>query len=381
MIIAADENITFWEETFSRQGTTKAYSAKELSPDNLKEAEALLVRSVTKVNRDLLEGTAVKFVGTATTGTDNIDEKYLKKRGIALASAPGSNSNAVAEYIVAVLLSLAPRKNFSLRGKTIGIIGVGNVGSKVVQKCQALGMKTLLNDPPLVRKTKDKKYLPLKALFVSDVITLHVPLTYYGRDATFHMVDEKFLSQMKNGAILINSSRGNVVDESALLKTLKKKKLDSVVLDVWENEPNINIELLQHVDIATPHIAGYSLEGKVQATTMLYQALGHFFNKEDNWSPISLLPPPEKGVIKIDCSSNCEEEIIAQVVKETYNPEADNSRLRKILSLPQNERGKFFSGLRKNYPSRREFYNFKLQLKNCPVTLDQKLAGLGFLLK
>ncbi|MCK4308142.1 4-phosphoerythronate dehydrogenase [candidate division WOR-3 bacterium] len=376
--IVGDENIAFLKETFSRLGEVTALPSHQITNKNIKDAEVLLVRSPTRVDQELLKESSVKFAGTATIGTDHIDTEYLEKRGIILASAPGVNSNAVAEYLVACLLVLAKRKKFTLQGKTIAVIGVGNIGSKVVKKCRALGMIPLLNDPPHRRKTKAKKYLPLEALFESDIITLHTPLTYKGRDATYHMVDKKFLSKMKQGAILINTSRGEVIDELALLNSIEKLK--ALVLDVWENEPNINIELLKKVELGTPHIAGYSIEGKIQATAMLYKALCKFLNKEDKWSPTSknLLPLSKKKLIEVDCSCK-RKEIMGKVVNEIYDVEDDDYRLRKIIELPLSEGGKYFDELRKSYKLRREFHNVTLILKNCSPELMQKFKGLGFL--
>jgi len=378
MKIIADENIPFAKESFSRLGEVMTYPGREISPANSADAEVLLVRSVIKVNQELLQGTSVKFVGTATIGTDHIDEDYLKKQGITFAYAPGSNANSVAEYIVAALLTLAKRKNFVLKGKSVGIVGVGNVGSRVEKKCQALGMKILLNDPPLARKTKDKKYLSLEAILSADIVTLHVPLTCEGEDVTYHLANENFFSQMKPNSTFINSSRGAVVDEAALLNTIQDQKLNSVVLDVWENEPQINTELLEKVDLATPHIAGYSFDGKVNGTAMLYEALLRFLGREGKWSPRELLPPPEKEVLTIEGKGKSEEEILREAVKQIYPIEEDDENLRKVFDLPPAEKGKHFDNLRKNYPIRREFPNTKIICQNCSKSLQEKIKGLGF---
>ena len=378
MKIIADENIPFVAESFSRLGEVQTLPGREISSAHLEDADVLLIRSVTKVNQKLLQGSRVKFVGTATIGTDHIDEDYLQKEGIAFAYAPGSNANSVAEYIVAALLTLARRKKFVLQGKSIGIVGVGNVGSQVVKKCQALGMKFLLNDPPLARKTREKRYLPLETLFAADIITLHVPLNYEGEDATYHLANEKFFSQMKESSIFINSSRGAVVNEAALLNAIYCKRITSVVLDVWENEPLINTQLLEQVDLGTPHIAGYSFDGKVKGTAMLYAALGRFLGREDSWSPLELLPAPEKEVLTIDGEGKREEAILEETIRQIYSTEDDDENLRKILSLIPEKRGKHFDHIRKNYPVRREFLNTKIICKNCSLSLQQKLKGLGF---
>ncbi len=377
MKIIGDENIALLKETFSRLGEVIALPSHQITTENIKDAEVLLIRSVTKIDKELLRETSIKFVGTATIGIDHIDTNYLKKAGITLASAPGANSNAVAEYIVTCLLFLAKRKKITLRDKTIGIIGVGNIGSKVAKKCQALGMKPLLNDPPLQRKTKNKKYLPLEKLFKADIITLHTSLTYEGQDATYHLAVKEFFSKIKQGTILINTSRGNVIDELALLESIEKLK--ALVLDVWVNESNINMELLKKVELGTPHIAGYSMEGKVNATSMLYKALLKFVNKKDEWVPTSLLLPSKKIKVCDTFSQNDDEETIEKIVNKIYDLERDDSNLRKILNLKLNERSKYFEELRNNYKLRREFCDTKLLFENCGNGLLQKLKKLGFL--
>lgn len=369
MKIIADKNIVFLKETFSKLSEVIALPSEQITPRTIKDADVLLVRSVTKVNEKLLKGSKVKFVGTATIGTDHIDTSYLKKAGIKLISAPGSNSNAVAEYVISCLLALAQKHNFHLSKQTIGIIGVGNIGNKVEIKCKALGMKVLLNDPPLKRKLKlgarapiypGDRYLPVSALCNADIITLHTPLTYKGRDATYHMVDNKFLSGIKDGTILINTSRGEVIDETALLKHIGRFK--AVALDVWENEPDINIELLKKVSMGTPHIAGYSLEGKINATVMLYEELCRFLNRRDivRNVPLPLSPTaqtlfaPIKGATTISKQKHGNKDPLRSVLSKVYDIEADEHRLRKIITLPQRDRGQYFESLRANYKFRQE---------------------------
>jgi len=375
--ISADKEIPFIKRVFGRLGKIETFTASRLSPKKIYNADILLVRSVTKINETLLKGSKIKFVGSATSGIDHIDRKYLRKMGIKLAYAPGSNANSVAEYVIACLFSLARRKGFSLAGKTIGVIGVGNVGKKVVEKCGALGMSPLLNDPPLARRTGNKKYLPLNKLFNADIITLHVPLTYRGRDATYHLANEKIFEQLKDNVIFVNTSRGATIDEKALIKFIRTGKFRAVVLDVWEEEPNINIELSKLVDIGTPHIAGYSLDGKAKATVMLYKALCKFFKKADTFSPMLLLPPGNK-IIEVDYVPGNDEKIIGEIIKGIYNPEIDDNNLRNIIELSENRRGNYFELLRRCYPIRREFYNTKLVLKNAPIDFEEKLRKLRF---
>ena len=284
MKIVADENIPFVEQIFGRLGEVATYAGREIDSSSVKEANILLLRSVTRVDENLLGGSKVRFVGTATIGCDHVDIDYLKKQGIAFSSAAGSNANSVAEYIVAALLILARRHAFSLSGKTIGVVGVGNVGSRVVEKAGILNMNTLQNDPPLARKTHSAHFRPLEELLQeSDILTLHVPLTYEGQDATCHLANNSLFQKLKSDSFLINTSRGAVVDNQALLMALKEGKLAGAVLDVWEGEPEISEELLTAVELGTPHIAGYSLDGKTNATLLIYQATCNFLNVSCEW--------------------------------------------------------------------------------------------------
>jgi erythronate-4-phosphate dehydrogenase len=376
--IAADENIPFVKECFSSLGEVELYSGREISSKAAGEADVLLVRSVTKVGKDLLEGSAVKFVGTATIGTEHVDCNYLKSRGIGFASAPGSNANSVAEYVAAALLAVARKYKMELAGKSIGIAGVGNVGGRVEAKAKALGMEVLLNDPPLQRQTGDSKYLPLEELYGCDFITLHTPLTFEGIDKTFHLANADFFNSLKEGAGFINTSRGGVVDTQALKNAMESGKLGSVVLDVWENEPNIDNELLRKVDLSTPHIAGYSLDGKVEGMMMIYRAVCDYFNLPVERRIEDFLPVPELSMVEVNPDLGSEEELLHDTVQQVYVINRDDFNTREILLVPEEERGRFFDDLRKNYPVRREFQNTEVVLAGQNEKLRGKLAGLGF---
>jgi len=380
MRIIADENIPLVKEAFGRIGDVETMPGRDISRGNIRDADVLLVRSITKVDRDLLEGASVKFVATATIGMDHIDREYLAKRGIGFASAPGSNANSVAEYIIAALLVLAERYDLSLDGMRIGIVGVGNVGSRLQKKTEALGMKTILNDPPLFRRTRDEKYRPVDEIFSADFVTLHVPLTFKGDDRTFHLADVGFFNQMKSDAFFINSSRGAVMDTKALLSALHESKIGGAVLDVWENEPHIDPELLELVEIGTPHIAGYSLDGKVNGTAMIFEAACKFFDIDEGWDYPAEMPAAPVERIEVDCKG-ADEKIILDTVRKVYDIEEDDRRLSGMVSRKESERGIFFDALRKNYPVRREFFNTKLILKNCSEELKRKFEGLGFVIQ
>ena len=371
MRIVVDENIPFGREAFGRLGNVVTLHGRKMDAAAVRDADLLIVRSITKVNRELLEGSRVRFVGTCTIGTDHVDELYLRERGSAFASAPGCNANSVAEYVVAALLVLAKRGGYRLEGKTIGVIGVGNVGSKVVVKCEALGMSVLQNDPPLARANpNDKRFLPLEPLMNADFITLHVPLVKEGPDRTKHLADAVFLKRMKPGAVLLNSSRGAVVDNKAIDRT--------IVLDVWEHEPNINVSFFDRVALGTPHIAGYSYDGKVNGTTMIYQAVCKMLGRKPDWNATPLLPPSPHTCLTLNATGRADEDVLREAVLTVYNIEADDRRLRAIAGLPAGERGAYFDRLRKEYPQRREFHNTTVTITGGSPVLCAKLAGIGF---
>jgi len=376
--IIADENIPFIKDCFSSIGQVTLSSGRDINADLASDADVLLVRSITKIDQSLLEKSRVKFVATATIGTEHIDTKYLRESGIGFAYAPGSNANSVAEYVIAALLALAKKHKFELDGKSIGIIGVGNVGSKVAQKAAALGMNVLLNDPPLQRQSGSEKYLPLHRLFDCDFISLHTPLTFEGQDKTFHLADDGFFSSLKDGAFFINTARGGCCDTQALKGALRSKHLGGAVIDVWEDEPNIDAELILKADLATPHIAGYSFDGKVAGVSMIYNATCEHFGIEPKYKAGDFLPAPELALITIDETADNEQTIIHDTVQQLYTINRDDFNTREILIVPPDERGQFFDDLRKNYPVRREFANTKLTFNDPACRLAEKLNALGF---
>ncbi|MEW6359483.1 MAG: 4-phosphoerythronate dehydrogenase PdxB [Planctomycetota bacterium] len=378
MRIIVDENVPYGAEAFGTLGDVVRCAGRSVTSEAVRDADALIVRSITKVNETLLAGSKVRFVGTCTIGTDHVDEAYLRKRKIGFASAPGSNANSVAEYIAAALLVLARRGGYRLEGKTIGVVGVGNVGSQVVRKAEALGMRVIQNDPPLQRATGEARFRPIEELFDADFITVHVPLTKGGPDATHHLVNEQFLSNMKRGSVLLNSSRGSVADGEALGKALDRGHLFAVLLDVWQGEPNIDVELLKKVAIGTPHIAGYSFDGKVLGTRMIYRALCKFLGVPADWDPAPLLPEPEHPLLKIDAAGRDDEDVLREAVLTVYDIERDDADLRKIADLPPDQRGPYFDRLRKNYPQRREFPNTKVALTGQRLKAAKSLIALGF---
>ncbi|NOZ24333.1 MAG: 4-phosphoerythronate dehydrogenase PdxB [Planctomycetes bacterium] len=378
MKIIVDENIPYGLEAFGTLGAVERCAGREMCAGFVRDADALIVRSVTKVNEELLTGSRVRFVGTCTIGTDHVDLDYLREHEIGFSSAPGSNANSVGEYITAALLVLARRGGCRLEGKTIGVVGVGNVGTKVVQKAETLGMRVLLNDPPRQRETGEERFRPIEELFDTDFITVHVPLTKEGPDATYHLVDEHFLSSMKPGSVLLNSSRGPVADGGAVGRALDSGHLSAVLLDVWEGEPDIDVALLEKVAIGTPHIAGYSFDGKVLGTQMIYQALCQHLGVPTDWDPAPLLPEPEHPVLEIDAKGRDDEDVLRQAVLTVYDIEQDDADLRKMINLPSAERVAHFDSLRKNYPRRREFPKTRIALTGGEEKIGATLAALGF---
>ncbi|MGA9120210.1 MAG: 4-phosphoerythronate dehydrogenase, partial [Bacteroidota bacterium] len=340
---------------FSTLGHVEAVDTSEFTRERVREADALIVRSEVKVGRTLLEGSRVQFVGTTTIGTDHLELGWLESRGIQVASAPGCNANSVREYLLAALLVLGERHDLQLRGMTLGIVGVGNIGSRVRKLAAALGMNVLLNDPPLARLTGDPAYRPLEEVLDADIITLHVPLKKTGEDPTFHLIDEHTIRKMRRDAILINTSRGPIVANETLRHVLKEGKLRAAVLDVWEGEPEIDAALLELTDLGTPHIAGYSLDGKTNAVQMVYDAVCSSMNVAPSWRMnAGKLPSPQVSEISFS-SKRIGERELGEIVKQCYDIHFDDTSLRRILTVPGEARRAYFQKLRTGYRVRREF--------------------------
>lgn len=365
MVCVADENIPYVEDAFSVFGKVRLVSGRNLTSGYLKDADILLVRSVTRVDEDLLRDTKVKFVASATIGIDHIDHTFLKNNNIGFSYAPGSNADSVAEYILAALAFLSRKNGKKFSDMTLGIIGVGNIGSRVFKNALTLGMKTVLCDPPKERTTHCSLYRPLEeVLETADILSLHVPLENDGEDATRNMVNRTFLEKMKPGTILINTSRGGIVDEQSLLAM--RHKLGGLVLDVWQGEPAINTVLVKMAIIATPHIAGYSCDGKIRGTVALYKAANAFFYQDPQWQLSESVFCDKKGVVDLTES----ETTIADAILSAYPIDNDDTAFRKIISMDERRRLEYFDELRKNYPKRYEFPHFTINKNNAdPVTL------------
>jgi len=369
--IVADNKIPFLEGALERVAKVEYLPGAEITRSHLLNADALITRTRTKCNRELLEGTAIRFIASATIGYDHIDTDYCKEKGIEWTNAPGCNSSSVEQYIVSTLLWLAMQRRFDLRTMCLGVIGVGNVGRKVASAARALGMRVLLNDPPRERAEGGAEFVSLEELKEqSDIISLHVPLNKEGLDKTYHLVNRDFLTQLKTGVILINSSRGAVVDEEALLEGIQNENLSEVILDVFENEPGIDRDLLEALTLATPHIAGYSLDGKANGTTMSVQAISRFFKLGlDDWSPVGM-PVPEISEILADASENDLSELLWDIYAQTYDVSSDDQRLK---SAPES-----FENLRGEYPFRREPVAYAVRLFQGYPEIREVLENLRF---
>jgi erythronate-4-phosphate dehydrogenase len=363
-VVLADENIPFAREAFGTLGEVRLKHGRQIAHADLADVDLLMVRSITRVDAALLAGTRVRFVGTATSGSDHVEAADLERLGIAFHAALGCNAKAVAEYMAAAWLTLAKLRGESLAGRRVGVVGVGHVGSLVVEKAQALGLEPVLNDPPRARETGSDRYRPLHDLLDCDIVTCHTPLTCDGPDPTYRLIGEAFFSRLKPGAWFCNAGRGEVVHEDALHRALDGKRLDAVVLDVWDHEPEIDGRLLARVDIGTPHIAGYSLEGKLNGTAMVYRAACAFLGVEPAWNAGSAAPPrppglPLPGFGEGDSTlRHLDREgiaALADAVTAFYPILRDDEALRKTVGMSAAERGKAFDLLRKTYPVRREF--------------------------
>lgn len=369
MKLVVDENIEFGAEAFSGFGEVELMHGRKITNQSLKDCDALIVRSITRVDEKLLNGTPVKFVSTATIGTDHLDSNYLESRNIKYASAPGCNSFAVAEYVLTAISLFAHQSNFEFANKSLGVVGYGNIGKKITRFAKSIGMKVLVNDPPLEREGYDYNFSSLKEILACDFITLHVPMNKSGGDKTFHLFDSENINSLKPGTVLINSSRGGVVDNSALLDRLGKYNDITAVLDVWENEPKISGELLEKVYLGTPHIAGYSLEGKVNGTKMIYDELCKFTDKNPRWKP--QLPEADNSLISIQ-QKLTEADLLFDITNKIYAIEKDSDSLKKLSSMDLQKRGENFDLLRKTYQLRREFNNYTI----APENLSEKQINL-----
>lgn len=360
MKILVDENIPAAQACFGQLGEVVRMPGRHLAAADVRDADALIVRSITRVTPALLSGSKVRFVGTATIGVDHIDLDYLRSSGIAFASAPGCNAQSVAEYVMTALLELEASRGLNLRAKSVGIFGLGNVGSRLKTLCEAFGLQVLACDPPLQAQGVGG-LVSADEVWQADIVSFHVPLLKGGFHPTYHLANEQRLRTLKPDAVLINTARGDVVDNCALSRVLQDRPDLSVVLDVWENEPLIDVDLACQVNIATPHIAGYSHDGKVRGTWMIYRALCEFLQLPVTVSEAELIPASLQRVLDLQAMPNPAALTARDLVRQTYPILEDDQALRASLLQGPEQRALAFDGLRKHYPVRREFASVLLQ--------------------
>jgi erythronate-4-phosphate dehydrogenase len=376
MRILADENIPLVREIFGTSFEIRTMAGRDIKRSSLDGFDTLLVRSVTKVDQTLLEGTSISFVGTATTGTDHIDKQWLQENRIAFADAAGSNAESVVNYIFAVLLRFAVEKSISLTGKRIGIIGVGRIGSRIAEIARAIGMEPLLNDPPREDSGELEDWVSLEDALEAHFITLHTPLEREGPYRTWHLIDAQKLELIPNKSLLINAARGPVVDNLALLEAQISGQPFSFALDTWENEPAIDPELCRRAFHASPHTAGYSYDGKIKGTLMLYKALNDHLGKGTDSIPVV---KEDFFPLVMDNRNLSHEETLWKAISTTHPFLDEHRKMALLCECPTSqERGIRFDQMRKEYPKRLEFHHFKVSLSMPDLSLQKKLEALGF---
>ena len=376
MLIVADENIPLLDAFFQGFGEIRRVPGRSIDRATVEQADVLLVRSVTNVNRALLDGSKVRFVGTCTIGTDHLDLDYFNRAGIQWSSAPGCNARGVVDYVLGSLQTLAEIEGADLNQRTYGVVGAGEVGGRLVKVLKGLGWNVLVCDPPR-QIAEDGDYVSLEQIIEQcDVISLHTPLTKSGNGSTWHLLDRDRLNRLKPGAWLINASRGPVVDNAALRDVLLEREDLQAVLDVWEGEPEVDVDLADLCVLATPHIAGYSLDGKQRGTAQIYQALCAHLGQEPAIELSDLLPPPWLAEVHLNASTD-PAWALATLCRSVYDPRRDDADFRRSLVGTVDEQRKAFDLLRKHYPERREIDGLKVRIHGQSALLSGIVEALG----
>ena len=376
MRLLADENIPLLEPFFANFGEIRRLPGRAIDRAAVMDADALLVRSVTRVDRALLEGSPVKFVGTCTIGTDHLDLDWFAAAGIAWSSAPGCNARGVVEYVLGALLDLAERHGVELASLTYGVVGAGQVGGRLVELLRGLGWNVLVCDPPRQAREGGDFVDLAEIVRRCDAISLHTPLTREGEHATWHLLDAARLAQLKPGCWLINASRGAVVDNPALKARLQGGADLEAVLDVWEGEPQADVELAALCRLATPHIAGYSLDGKLRGTEQIYRAFCAWRAVAPTVELGQLLPPAWLGELVLHEQAD-PAWALATVCRAVYDPRRDDADFRRSLQGDAEQRRAGFDALRKHYPMRRELPELTVRVTGAAERLRRQLAALG----
>lgn len=376
MLIVADENIPLLDAFFAGFGEIRRYPGRAIDSACVRDADVLLVRSVTQVDRALLEGSTVRFVGTCTIGTDHLDLDYFEQAGIRWSSAPGCNARGVVDYVLGSLLTLGELDGVDLAKRTYGVVGAGEVGRRLVEVLRGLGWSVLVCDPP--RQAREGgDYVDLERILAEcDVISLHTPLTRSGEHATWHLLDRERLARLRPGAWLINASRGPVVDNSALRELLLARDDVQAVLDVWEGEPQVDLALADLCILATPHIAGYSLDGKQRGTAQIYQAFCAWRGEPEQVKLVDLLPRPWLAQLSLEAETD-PAWALATLCRAVYDPRRDDADFRRSLSRDPGKQRAAFDLLRKQYPARREIEGLAVKVNGESPALRQIIAALG----
>lgn len=378
MRILADKAIPFINHFFSSYGELRLVDGRDIDLALLDETDLLVVRTITKVDEKLLRESEVRLVASATSGIDHVDTDYLQQRGIGFVHAPGCNARAVAEYVLSSLFVLADQYGVALADKQVGIIGYGHVGSQLDRFLQACGIQTLINDPPLEQVGGEQQFCSLEQVLQADIVSLHVPYSRQGSYPTHHLLNADTLEAMRGDVIIMNTSRGAVIDSHALLEFKQRNVNAHLVLDVWENEPDIDLSLLQATNLNTSHIAGYSTDAKLRGTQMVYeQAHRYFDEKPAQEVPAPVLPDSEVSEIRL-AQQDDDVDALQLAVLAAYDVRSDSASLRRILEISQDERAAFFNELRNNYPLRREFSALNVRLLEPSQRLQTSLQNLGF---
>ncbi|MDQ7727168.1 4-phosphoerythronate dehydrogenase PdxB [Halomonas sp. SpR8] len=376
MKLVIDANIPAADACFGSLGTLTRVPGREISAAHLHAADALIVRSITQVNDTLLADSPVRFIGTCTIGTDHIDQAALAKRDIAFASAPGCNAEAVVDYVLSSLLTLAERDDWLLSERTVGIVGAGNVGSRLQSRLTAMGVATLACDPPRAEEEEEGGFYSLDVLLERcDVLCLHMPLTHEGPHSTYQLLNAQRIEELAPGSVLLNAGRGDCVDGLALRSRLAGKGDISAILDVWEREPDIDAGLRDLVSLATPHIAGHSLDGKLRGTWMIQQALARHCDQPSELTFADICPPPALASLHLQHALP-PEDALRLCMRAAYDVRRDHDALQRQTLHHGMRKG--FDDCRANYPLRREFATLQVQLSGEAVALERLLRGAGF---
>lgn len=378
MIIAADRQIPRVAEACLRLGEVRFFDSSKPSEvlGAVADADALLCRSTIRVDANLLQGTSVRFVGTATSGMDHVDIDWLSQRGIAFSTAAGSNSRSVAEYVVVSLLEVATRLGRQLHGMTVGIIGAGHVGSAVAQMTSALGMEIRLNDPPLAERGDRRNFASLDETLACDVVSIHVPLTITGVHRTLNLLDESRLKRLHRDAILVQTSRGGVIDEQALNALRARGHLGGTIMDVFIEEPNINPETVGFATLATPHIAGHSWDGKIRGTDMIVRSLFGHSGRLGEWTALDMM---HSTSLMSDADFESDEATrLLNLLRRVYDVQIDDDAIRASCLQERQHVPEWFTSYRKRYRRRREFPHYTVDVSTVGEELSKTLANLGF---